>query len=1012
MDPLSITLAVVTLATALRDIIETANAIRDTFSKRPQNFRNAQRLARWVLKTLEEMRDIYQENKAIFDGSKHLEKTMRNLQVEIQAVYDLCAPLASPISERLQDRFKTALCSFWSRKKVERLISELYDHVEKCFQQFLVLSSVRTEVRVVEMHKTLRLLADASTSNASRANRNPGRGQGDRLHDRPVGSASNAHLFAFTESSSMSMTRIADTVPIHVLSDAYLRRELGRVNVSLSSTLHRWLQHPPAEPEFSVRNQSWFLEASQVAEKILHQSTIVLAFRMEKLLSQAPNTLLFDTIDATTRSLCWNLVVFRMYDEAILLCHQQIDFWRAMRTQYRSRPCSCRLAEVLTFLGFVYSYKDKSQAYSISEEAIQLFQSLLADDEPDVMLKMAYTAFLNENIILQILSQSQTRHDANKAPQRAIDAGKALEKALGLDLLSEMDISDLLTSNGKGVSALAAGSAKIFLGDVSDDNAFSYAQCLYDIAKVQLDHHQYVASNNFAKLALKILNHILAKYPDSGQAQTLICCVLQHLTWIRMRPLNTANDNLEYTLQNTTLVRKFALINPQRNVMFLARALWSQREALLDLDRSSDAEKVYREMISLGDLAATPPHLGIKIPSETEGNYYFFVACRHYHAERFIDAIYTAQNAIHQFSALEFMEPDYGPRKEHINSLAMLCQSLTASHLYDDAVSEGFKALNIIDRFCLKFDLIREPYQDILDSIMKALEASCPDHGSLLRAKAIVTRIQGLARSSEVNSCQWKWAWTVWTPISYAELLEKNDMVEEALEYLQETCTDLRGTMRWHEKSETTYESMAEHGSCLLELCGILENKNDIQHALEYTEEAIQLCEELSEDTFFSDLLDIMAPKRIRLLCTIGRYSEALELNCTWAANIHKADPSQRNDAVLREVLSLLAQARACLLGREVPLPAINTVIDAISACQMLSADDDRLLPYIHLQLSVTYANLEDFVVAAAFLYDAEEGFRRQQNVLSTDGLKFVDEDACHTIVKQRSRLSTFYKLD
>jgi hypothetical protein len=33
MDPLSITLAVITLATALKDIIETAEVIRDSFSK-------------------------------------------------------------------------------------------------------------------------------------------------------------------------------------------------------------------------------------------------------------------------------------------------------------------------------------------------------------------------------------------------------------------------------------------------------------------------------------------------------------------------------------------------------------------------------------------------------------------------------------------------------------------------------------------------------------------------------------------------------------------------------------------------------------------------------------------------------------------------------------------------------------------------------------------------------------------------------------------------------------------
>ncbi|KAF9471259.1 hypothetical protein BDN70DRAFT_888349 [Pholiota conissans] len=280
MDPLSTTLAVITLATALKDIIETANAIQDAFSKRPQNYKNAYKLAQSTLETLEELQEMYEENRAVRDGKKHLRRSIDNLLRDVKSVYEQCIRLLPPVSERRRDKFRIAVYSFFHREKVERLLIDLNEHVNKCLLKFVALSTVRTETQVVEIHETMTVSnarTEARTEEILRTVSSPGHVYGNSAAG--FRASHNDRLFAFSGSACMPMTWLTDTIPTHELSKAYLRREIARIDIfSIFGKLRNRLQKRTLRRRGPT---SWLFNVPPKSDIRHHQNAMILAFRAQ-----------------------------------------------------------------------------------------------------------------------------------------------------------------------------------------------------------------------------------------------------------------------------------------------------------------------------------------------------------------------------------------------------------------------------------------------------------------------------------------------------------------------------------------------------------------------------------------------------------------------------------------------------------------------------------------------------------------------------------------------------------
>ncbi|KJA25618.1 hypothetical protein HYPSUDRAFT_409334 [Hypholoma sublateritium FD-334 SS-4] len=135
---LATTLVIVAFATALKDIIEVARDIRDAFEKLPQNYESIRNLASEIVKTVQKMKRLYTEKKDVLESSPELQESLSDLRQEMIDVYRRCGRLLPPISERKRDKFKIAFYSFWRREEIQRLISELKNHIDNCYKQFTV----------------------------------------------------------------------------------------------------------------------------------------------------------------------------------------------------------------------------------------------------------------------------------------------------------------------------------------------------------------------------------------------------------------------------------------------------------------------------------------------------------------------------------------------------------------------------------------------------------------------------------------------------------------------------------------------------------------------------------------------------------------------------------------------------------------------------------------------------------------------------------------------------------
>ncbi len=151
------------------------------------------------------------------------------------------------------------------------------------------------------------------------------------------------------------------------------------------------------------------------------------------------------------------------------------------------------------------------------------------------------------------------------------------------------------------------------------------------------------------------------------------------------------------------------------------------------------------EMIGLSALASQRCQ-DLKLPSESEGDCQLHLASIFYDEGRFSEGLHAAHNALEQYSALAFLDPDRSPIKL-IQAANMLCQLFEKTDQHQSVLLEGFKALKLIDKTMETDKTIRDftasdEYRSLIEIIMDALVASPLDPISIGMASAMINRLQ------------------------------------------------------------------------------------------------------------------------------------------------------------------------------------------------------------------------------------------------------------------------------
>ncbi|KAF5323702.1 hypothetical protein D9619_012915 [Psilocybe cf. subviscida] len=128
MDPLTATLAVIALATAVKDITELGIKIRESFAKVPKNLLNAERVGRDISEMLEEIVEFSEQNRETLENAKEF-------RTDLQDLINALKGFESSTLSLLQDlktcgRFVRMWTSWRKREEIEVTVQQLKDSVK------------------------------------------------------------------------------------------------------------------------------------------------------------------------------------------------------------------------------------------------------------------------------------------------------------------------------------------------------------------------------------------------------------------------------------------------------------------------------------------------------------------------------------------------------------------------------------------------------------------------------------------------------------------------------------------------------------------------------------------------------------------------------------------------------------------------------------------------------------------------------------------------------------------
>ncbi len=731
---------------------------------------------------------------------------------------------------------------------------------------------------------------------------------------------SDARLFQFTRSYSTSMTfQIKGTISDNDLYKVVLHRELGKIETLLGRLTSSWNKNPPKGivhvPPLTI---TWNLHIPPVSDAISHQNLVVDAFQLQSLIDNSADVL---DIGYAICSLATNLWNLGMIEDNLTLTLWSVDFWKKVMLLSPTINLNAwaYLAHELTNASLCYSnIGDRTEAYAKSQEAIDIITGKLDRNR-------------EAETLLAINLSTQARNPTTMASMNSIELATqavfTLEKALSLQ-------KEQLSIESQPIPSIVHSDSSSLHGSL-----YCYSRILLVLSYTQQSHGYKSDAHATHKRALSILHSLLREHPMSRRLLAKTASVAIHLCSPILCDFNTISENIAYAQEGTEKYRKLLESSFSTYIIPLLDALRSQSRIFLSAGMVQKSEKTIKEMIALSELASQT-YQDLKLPSESDGDYQFHLASILHDENRSSEGLFAAHNAVEQYSALAFLDPDRCPDKL-IGALIILCKILRKTNQHHSAVIEGFKALRLVDHAEQNDERIQKYANSteqilLIDCIMDALAASPRDPGVVGKASTLIARFKKFSLSFD------KFDVFTNTPAVYMEILYKNDLVDDAINYGQDFLSTWE---RKHTFSDSDYTSFS-YLTCIIMHMDILKDHNRTHDALNSSTNAISVvrqCPRHHKDPDIHDLQRHLLNTHIRLLCSLGMIEEALDFVRVESGNFCSSEGTlaDAHNGACQCVLDRLLNLATMQLYNNVPLQAIETAREAESISRIESTKSD-----------------------------------------------------------------------
>ncbi|KAF4609889.1 hypothetical protein D9613_010383 [Agrocybe pediades] len=572
-DPLSITLAAITLGTALKDLTELALKLHESFKKHAHNMRAAASLAEDTLEIVQDLESFYSARGDLLDNLPDVRDAIARLSRDMQSVYDQCLPILQLGNSQERGLRRTLFkIEQWRSRKVESDIRNLREQANKCYRRFTRHTQLGTAVALGELKGAVSEGFSATTRQLS------------------ILQVSDENVNVFIGSTCAVLSTLPPDVVLSedLVFKLYVRghvRKLDDILQNLASKQSYAVEEPDehhARP--FTTHFSYLFRTSEAIEYARGNAVTELIRVQQRLLNIGAGGNPIQDGAWALDNLSIDLRELEMYSESLILSTWSVDLYKTLSKSHHWHVYVPHLALVF-FNHALLSYKtgNFAQAMAMGTECLSL-------------LKTCAPTFATEALTACVLSESALfRHAIGEhysASLQDAEDSVAMFERLGVDQMA------VIGSQQGGNYATF-----VLLLEGSDHVVHDYANGL-DAQRAYLhDGGRYQDALNAGEKALR-LYRVLAQHYKHVHFQYQVASLCHSLCDYVFRdviPLSSALEYAQEAVQIWEEVQGATAIEEERILDSLAM----QTKILVEIGRPSDALTVFQKLARRMSFIAT-----------------------------------------------------------------------------------------------------------------------------------------------------------------------------------------------------------------------------------------------------------------------------------------------------------------------------------------------------------------------------------------------------------------------
>ncbi|KAF4609890.1 hypothetical protein D9613_010389 [Agrocybe pediades] len=382
-DPLSITLAAITLGTALKDLTELALKLHESFKKHAHNMQAAESLAADTLEIVQDIEKFYIERGDVLDNLRDVRDAVARLSKDMKSVYDQCLPILqlanSPEGGLRRTLFKIE--QWRSRKEVESNIRNLREQANKCYRRFTRQTQLGTAVAIGEMKGAVSEGFSATTRQLSALQ------------------VSNENVLSFMGSARTILSTLPPGVmlPEDLVFKLYVRGHVGKIDdilKNLASKQSYAVEEPNRRHSKLLTIYSSLQLRTTEAIEYRRDNTVTKLIRVQqRLLNVEAGGNPIQEGALALNALSLDLQELEMYSESLTLSTWSVDLYKTLSKSHRDVYAPHLALALFNHTSFSYNTGDFAQAMAMTTECLSL-------------LKTCAPTFATEVLTARVLSES------------------------------------------------------------------------------------------------------------------------------------------------------------------------------------------------------------------------------------------------------------------------------------------------------------------------------------------------------------------------------------------------------------------------------------------------------------------------------------------------------------------------------------------------------------------------------------------------------------------------------